>query len=218
MRFKEPVHYTSTINHCLLCTAKDSLLKTSEIFTMSQKNILITGANRGLGRGILEIFLAKPNHTIIAANRSPDNASSKELLKLPTGAGSKIVVVKYDAAKEESGREVVEELKSQGIDYLDVVIANAAIANAFPLVRDAKVADLEAHLKPNYYGVLWLYQATRELLLKGKNPQWVTMGSSAGKIEYELSSLGKPQTNKSVENNQRFRTQHMELPKLLCIG
>lgn len=33
--------------------------------------VLITGANRGLGKGLLKRYLALPNHTVIAANRDP---------------------------------------------------------------------------------------------------------------------------------------------------
>ena len=46
---------------------------------MAPKIVLITGANRGLGRGLLERFLVLPDHLIIAANRNPDdpNAASR---------------------------------------------------------------------------------------------------------------------------------------------
>ena len=51
--------------------------------------VLITGANRGLGKGLLERYLGQPNHTVIAANRNPDHPSSKELGDVPKAEGSR---------------------------------------------------------------------------------------------------------------------------------
>ncbi|EME45389.1 hypothetical protein DOTSEDRAFT_170752 [Dothistroma septosporum NZE10] len=151
----------------------------------SSKNTvtLISGANRGLGKGLLELFLAEPNHTVIAANRDPHHASSKALLDLPTGKGSKLITVKIDASVPEDAASAIAEIKKQGIDYLDVVIANAGVSYTFPFVKDLKIEDLQGHIEPNVYGVISLYQATRELLDKGTDPKWMTMGSSAGWLE-----------------------------------
>ena len=147
-------------------------------------NVLISGANRGLGKGLLELFLAKPDHIVIAGNRDVTSASSKSLADIPKGERSKLFVVKIDATVPTDPFEAVEELKKQGIDHLDLVIANAGVARNVPMVRDLQIADLEATMVPNVYGVVSLYQATRPFLLKAAKPTWATMGSSAGWLEY----------------------------------
>lgn len=144
--------------------------------------VLISGGSRGLGRGLVERYLARPNHLVIAANRNPDAASSKSLFDLPKGEGSKLVVVKVDATVEADAAAAVKELESQGINYLDLVIANAGIGYVYPLVRDVTHADLQNHIDANVFGVLWLFQATLALLKKSEHSKWVTMGSSAGSI------------------------------------
>lgn len=144
--------------------------------------VLISGGGRGLGRGFVERYLARPNHLVIAANRNPNDAISKSLFNLPKGEGSKLVVVKLDATVEADAAAAVKELTAQGIDHLDLVIANAGTGFVYPLVRDVKRADIQSHVDLNVYGVLWLYQATLELLKKSENPKWVTMGSTAGSI------------------------------------
>ena len=150
---------------------------------MTPTIVLISGANRGLGKGLLELYLAKPDHVVIAANRDPEHASSKALADLPSGPNSKLIVVKVDASVEADPFEAVKELEKQGIDHLDLVIANAGVSTTYPFVKDLKTADLQAHIEPNVFGVVWLYQATRPLLLKAEEPKWVTMGSSAGWLE-----------------------------------
>ena len=150
---------------------------------MAPTIVLISGANRGLGKGLLQLYLAEPNHIVIAANRDPEHATSKALADLPRGAGSRLIVVKSDASVESDPFEAAKELAAQGIDHLDLVIANAAVAYVFPKVSKLKIADLQAHITPNVFGVVSLYQATLPLLQNSTNPKWVTMGSSAGWLE-----------------------------------
>ena len=146
---------------------------------MSSTVVLITGANRGIGKGLLELYLAKPNHTVIAANRDPEHATSKALLDLPTAKGTSLLLVKIDATVAEDPANAVKHLEANGIDHLDIIIANAGIAYIWPTVADVKVEDMQKHFVPNVYGVVWLYQATLPLLKKSKKPMWVSMGSSA---------------------------------------
>ena len=64
---------------------------------MAPTIVLITGANRGIGKGLLELYLLKPNHLVIAANRNPEDPTSKALAELPTANGTSLLVVKNDA-------------------------------------------------------------------------------------------------------------------------
>ncbi|KAK4922946.1 hypothetical protein LTR49_009777 [Elasticomyces elasticus] len=74
---------------------------------MSPTVVLVSGANRGLGKGVVQLYLARPDHIVIAANRDPSSSSSKELSELPTGAGSRLIVVKVDASAETDAVEAV---------------------------------------------------------------------------------------------------------------
>ncbi|KFY87282.1 hypothetical protein V500_07085 [Pseudogymnoascus sp. VKM F-4518 (FW-2643)] len=149
---------------------------------MAPTIVLITGANRGLGEGILKRYLAKPDHIVIAANRNPDHETSKALADLPKGPGSRLIVVKIDARSETDASTAIQELKDQGIDHLDIVIANAAFIIPFVKIEDATLDDLRANTETNIYGFFLLYQATLPLLLKSQSPTWITIGSGAGSI------------------------------------
>ena len=151
---------------------------------MSQTIILITGANRGLGRGLLQRYLVKPNHTVIALNRDPSSSTSISLFSLPTGTGSKLIILKTDARVESDALEAVKQLISQGITYIDVVIANAGVhSGIYPKVSEIKTEDWIYNFTPNVFGVVYLYQATLPLLLKAAAPKWITIGSIAGALE-----------------------------------
>ncbi|OTA64295.1 NAD(P)-binding protein [Hypoxylon sp. EC38] len=154
---------------------------------MAQNIILISGTNRGLGKGLLETYLSRPNHTVIAANRDPQSLLSKALYDLPKGPGSNLVIVKVDATVATDALEAIQGLND--IDHLDLVIASAGIAKKYPKVADLKVADLLEHMTTNVFGALWLFQATLPLLMKAKSPTWVTIGSDAGCIQVQTSVI-----------------------------
>lgn len=118
--------------------------------------VLITGANRGIGHGLLTRFLNTPNHTVIAAVRNPDDATVKDLSKLPKAAGSKLVVIKIDASIWEDAAKAIATLSASGIDTIDIVIANAGITKVFPTVPEVKQKDLQEHIETNVYSVVSL--------------------------------------------------------------
>ncbi|GAB1317998.1 hypothetical protein MFIFM68171_08208 [Madurella fahalii] len=148
---------------------------------MAPTTILITGANRGLGLGMAKKFLSLPNHTVIAANRDPTHPTSQALSDLPKGDGSKMVVVKYDAAIEQDAFDVAKQIQEQGVTHLDIVVANAAIVKHYPLVKDAQRSEILEHYQVNVLGPITLYQATRDLLQKSPGkPIFAFVGSEAG--------------------------------------
>ncbi|KAH6628934.1 hypothetical protein F5144DRAFT_329224 [Chaetomium tenue] len=150
---------------------------------MAPTTILVTGANRGLGLGLIKKYLAVPNHIVIAANRDPSHPTSQALADLPKGDGSKLIVVKYDAGVEGAAFDALEQARGQGVTHLDVVVANAGIAKLYPLVKDAKRSDLLEHYHVNVLGPVELYQATRDLLEKSSGkPVFAILGSGAGAL------------------------------------
>ncbi|KAI0476567.1 hypothetical protein GGR56DRAFT_643382 [Xylariaceae sp. FL0804] len=151
---------------------------------MQSTNVLISGTNRGIGRGLLSRYLAQPNTVVIAANRDPSQPSSQSLKDLPKGEGSRLILIKLDASVEQDAHDVVKELEgSHGVGHLDLVIANAGKSYGWPTVAQLKIADLEDHMRPNVYGIIWLYQATRPLLQKSTiGPKFIPIGSKAGSL------------------------------------
>ena len=152
--------------------------------------VLITGANRGIGKGILELYLKKPNHTVIAANRDPSHQTSTALADLPKAEGTTLLIAKNEATSPTDPAAVVQELAAQGISHIDIIIANAAIALGWPKVSEVKVEDVQNHVDVNVYGFIRLYQAFRPLLQKANDPKWVTIGSSAAFLTVSSTWLG----------------------------
>lgn len=162
---------------------------------MAPTVVMITGANRGIGKALLELYLAKPNHQVIAANRDPTNDTSKALLQLPRAEGTSLLIIKIDATSATDPTDAVKKLaNSHGIQHLDILIANAGISLIWPKVSEVKVEDMQKHMLTNVYGFVWLYQAFLPLLKKSERngPKWVTIGSSAGALQVSSVFLKRP--------------------------
>ncbi|KAI4952623.1 putative secondary metabolism biosynthetic enzyme [Alternaria rosae] len=141
---------------------------------MPGKTYLITGANRGIGRGMFDHYVAQPNNTLIAAVRDPAGAQS--LLNVSKGENTKVLIVKIDSASKTDPYEAVK-----GIDRIDVVISAAGIA---PLntVADVPLEEFENALQVNAISVMILYKATLPLLKKSDSARFAFISAAGGSI------------------------------------
>ncbi|GLI74289.1 hypothetical protein PoHVEF18_002526 [Penicillium ochrochloron] len=127
----------------------------------------VTGANRGLGLGLVKGFVAKPDYIVVAAVRDPAHVTAQELTKLPTGEGSRIIVHRAICLRRRQGgyRPMIDILVGSlldGVDHLDYVVANAGIAKNYPFVKDVKRADILEHFAPPVPSAL--YGASKSIL------------------------------------------------------
>jgi len=145
--------------------------------------VLITGANRGIGRGLVAAYLARPDHVVVAAVRDPSNSTSKTLPALPAGDGSSLIIVPLDGSSDTSALDAVELLKTKhGIKSIDLVIANAGIANFYGTALQTPLAGTREHLNINVVAPLALFQAVHPLLSAASTPKFITVTSTVGSI------------------------------------
>ncbi|CAI6270052.1 unnamed protein product [Periconia digitata] len=139
---------------------------------------LITGPNRGIGHGILATLLARPNNTLIAAVRDPEAPLSKALNDLPKGEGSSLILIKIDQSVPTDAAAAIKSL--DGIDRIDTLVANAAMADLCVSVMETPAEDVRRHMDINLLGVLTLFQAAEPLLKKSTKAKLVVLSSALG--------------------------------------
>ncbi|OQD85131.1 hypothetical protein PENANT_c011G07393 [Penicillium antarcticum] len=146
--------------------------------------ILISGANKGIGRALIVKYLACENVNILAAVRNPTSSETTSLSTLPTGNSSRLITVKIDASSNTDAIDAVKTLSGKGITCLDVVIANAGIFDleAFTTVAESSIEQIQTHLDVNTLGPVRLFQATLPLLQKSSSARFVLMSSLMGTI------------------------------------
>src|SRR5437763_10761347 len=77
----------------------------------STPTVLVTGSNKGIGKGLLSLYLARPSTTAIALVRDPSHPTSQTLHSLPKGKDSKLIVLQYDASIPESAQSAIATLQ-----------------------------------------------------------------------------------------------------------
>ncbi|KAL8791248.1 MAG: hypothetical protein Q9213_000205 [Squamulea squamosa] len=182
-------------------------------------NILITGANRGIGAGLVEVYLSRPSTTVIAGVRNPEHPTSQKLSSLPKGSGSKLIIVKIDNKSDSDPTDAVASIQSQGITKLDLVIANAGICSDFAPVATVDPSVFKEHVVVNGFSPLFLFQAVLPLLQKTQGAKFVGIGSPMGSIggmdqrPYPLTAYGG---SKALQH-WLVRKVHFEHPELISL-
>ncbi|TVY85343.1 Norsolorinic acid ketoreductase [Lachnellula suecica] len=184
-----------------------------------QTNLLIHGANRGLGQALTAHYLLQPYTFIAAAVRDPSHSTSQSLLSLPKGHGSAIVLLKLDSLVEKDFNSAVEILKTEhGIKALDLVISSAGIAK-IARIDELDIGELKEHVEVNALGPVRLFQAMLPLLKKAKHPKFFVIGSMAGSVG-QMSMYPYPNASYSSSKamlNSLVRKIQMENPWLVAL-
>src|SRR5699024_9941918 len=140
-------------------------------------NILITGANRGLGFAIADYALNKGD-TVIATTRQ----LSPELREKQIEHPNSLHILQFDVTDEEAIIDAKEKL-AQKIDAIDVIINNAAILNG----RDQSIEDLNFDdcllaFDINTLGHARIIKYFLPILRKGKQKSIINLSSEAGSL------------------------------------
>lgn len=134
---------------------------------------------------MIAAFLQRPNSIVVACVRNVES-STKSLNELPKAQNSSLIVVKLDCASETDAAEAAKELQTvHGLTHLDVVVANAAIAENYGPASTMQLEHLQNHMMINTYSVLLLFQATRILMQqapKGRQAKFVFIGAPISTI------------------------------------
>lgn len=149
-----------------------------------KETYLVTGASRGLGKGLIAALLQRPNTIAIACVRDISTQGSA-LRELPHPESSSLIVVQLDCSDPSSPEQAARELCDRhGVTHLDVVIANAAVAEAFGPASTMPVEQLRRHMEINAFSVLLLFQAVASLLRAASTnvPKFVLVGAPISTI------------------------------------
>ncbi|WWC58663.1 uncharacterized protein I303_101207 [Kwoniella dejecticola CBS 10117] len=176
-------------------------------------NVLITGTNRGIGLGLAKAYAKQPNTNVILGLRDPSGGSMPEI---EVADGSKAIKVKIDSGDIPSAKKAMQELKSQGIDRLDIVIANAAIGDCFGALKEVDLGSFEEHWRINVLAPLALWQACVPLMSEGSKFVWMSSGASIMDRVPDKLDAGYGITKSSM--NYLARYAHFEEPSIITFA
>lgn len=167
---------------------------------LENKVSIITGATRGIGKGVAELFADQGSHIIFTYVSSDEKARALEAELQAKGVkakGYKFNVADY-AACEEMANDVVKEFGS-----IDVVVNNAGITRDNLLMRMSE-EQWDEVINTNLKSVFNMTKAVQRTMLKQRKGSIVNMSSvvgvkgNAGQANYAASKAGLLGFTKSV--------------------
>lgn len=165
------------------------------IFDMTDRNVVITGAGRGLGRALAHGFVAAGAHVVVAGKTEDDLVRTVEELQ---SAGGKALAVQFDARSEADCQMLVERTQRE-FGSIDSVIVNHGVSfHATPEDFPAQVFRdvIETNLTS---GFLCAQAAGRAMLGQENKGTIVLISSDAsvvafdGLLAYSASKAGLDQ-------------------------
>ncbi len=148
---------------------------TQEEDAAAPRNVLVTGANRGLGLELARQYAAA-GWSVIGTARSPESANDLKALG--------VRVLQLDVADDASVARLARDLGEQPLDLL---INNAGIMDRNQSLEEADVAAMARVLDVNALGPMRVTKALLPALRRGQTRQVVSITSGLGSIESNTS-------------------------------
>jgi NAD(P)-dependent dehydrogenase (short-subunit alcohol dehydrogenase family) len=123
-------------------------------FQVENKNVLVTGANRGIGRAIVEGALQRGAAKVYAAVRQLDSADS-----LVAEFGDRVVPVHLDLNDPSSIHEAAKTASD-----VELVINNAGVLKPTTALSPDAIESLRFELEVNVFGLIHVAQAFAPVL------------------------------------------------------
>ena len=160
---------------------------------LEDKNVIITGASRGIGMGIAQVFA--DHGANVAFTYSSSEAPALALEKELTEKGVKAKAYKSNAASFQEAEELVAKVLEDFDGRIDVLINNAGITKDNLLMRMSE-ADFDAVIDINLKSVFNMTKAVQRTMLKQRHGSIINMSSvvgvkgNAGQSNYAASKAG----------------------------
>ena len=138
-------------------------------YDISNKNTLVTGANRGIGKAIVESFLEHGASKVYAGVRTLGKAEA-----LVAEFGEKVVPVEIDYDKPASIKAAAKTA-----DDVQVVVSNAGVLIGAGVMDEDVIEQFQTELNINVYGLIRMAQAFAPVLKRNGGGAFVQINSIA---------------------------------------
>ena len=145
--------------------------------SLNNKNVIITGCNKGIGKATLEGF-AKYGANIFACVRSNSSEFKKFISTLKKKYKVKIYVIKLDLLKKSSISNCVNEIYKINKN-IDILVNNAGMLfnSLFQMTSEKQLQEM---FQVNYFSQVYLTQIISRGMTKNKTGNIIFVSSTSG--------------------------------------
>jgi len=148
----------------------------NDIFDLTGKVALITGASSGLGRAFAEA-MAEFGADVAITGR--DRAKLAETEKICSAYGKRVVALQVDVTIEEQVRRMVEETVRQ-LGKIDIFFNNAGTIAPLRRIHEITTEEWDLVIDTNLKGVFWGMKYVIPVMIKNKGGSIINISSIAG--------------------------------------
>jgi NAD(P)-dependent dehydrogenase (short-subunit alcohol dehydrogenase family) len=135
------------------------------------RRVLITGANRGLGRALAVACAMARAGEVLAGARNPDTLA---------GIGPGITPLRLDVTSDDDAESI------RHLGKIDILINNAGI-NAWAGFLSGDIAAMRLEIEVNYFGVLRVVRAVAPGMIERQDGLIVNVSSVLGKVSMPMA-------------------------------
>ncbi|MHA6696726.1 3-oxoacyl-[acyl-carrier-protein] reductase [Chryseobacterium sp. A301] len=163
------------------------------------KVALVTGGTRGIGKGIVEGFVAQGAQVAFTYAGSVEKAKE---LETTLGSDTKVKAYQSDASDFDAAQQLIDEVMAE-FGKIDILVNNAGITKDNLMLRMSK-EDWDTIIRVNLDSVFNLTKAVIKPMMKAKSGSIINMTSvvgvkgNAGQANYAASKAGVIGFTKSI--------------------
>ena len=140
-------------------------------------NVIITGANRGIGKALLDAF-ASSGYNIWACARKSSTEFELTISSIAKKYGVWIKPIYFDLSNQDDLEYgLLQIIRSK--ESIDVLINNAGVSNV-GLLSQTKIEEIESLFAINYFAMLRIIQKVSKRMTRQRKGIIINMGSTAG--------------------------------------
>ena len=162
----------------------------------SERSVFISGANRGIGRG-MTFLMASKGYTVVAGYR--DEERSRQLLSEAT-ENRRILPVKMDVTREDDLENLYKTITSR-FGYLDILVNSAGVNPGKETdISALRLRDFTESFLVNVGGPFLTTKYLYPLLRKGRDKKIVNISSQMGSIQLSSGDMVPYRVSKAALN------------------
>jgi len=146
-------------------------------YAVKGKNVVVTGGNRGIGRGIVQAF-AESGANVAILCRSIENG--KNAVSEISSLGGKYTAVECDISNLDSVKKAAAEV-FKFFDNVDVLVNNAGVATTTPFLSENGLNEWHRVIDTNLHGPAnMVYEIAPKMIEAGKGGTIINITSVGG--------------------------------------
>lgn len=155
------------------------------MFSFKHKTVVITGARRGIGKGIAEVFAHGGANVVISdINQKDCNSTAEEISKRYNVSA---LGVKCDVTKKKDVEKLMQKT-SDKFGRIDILVNNAGVFTSKPIGKSTE-ADWKRMMDINLKGCFNCSKAAASRMIAQKYGKIVNIASIAGIVGYNNASI-----------------------------